>query len=234
MRGFSWIFMTLLVTGTPAFSQTTADQHNAELARWDFNVSAGFFEHRPFEVSDPFSGDDWYGEGRYSASIGYYWTEHFKTELEFAHTGEGRRWTQEIITVPGTSINHPIGTEVFHRLQQTSARAVWQFNENTWVHPYLNAGVVFDAERRMWQSPAQFYYPPYNPNAPSSTGRPPVLVRPEIARGSKVMEYRTGITVGGGSKFYMSTNTYLNAGMQVTYANPAVTAAVLVGFGVDF
>ena len=21
---------------------------------------------------------------------------------------------------------------------------MWQFNENTWVHPYLNAGVVFD------------------------------------------------------------------------------------------
>ena len=233
MRGFSWICTILLLIGSPAVAQTIAVPQTAELARWDFNVSAGFFENRPFEVSDPFSGDDWYGEGRYSASIGYYWTEHVKTELEFAHTGEGRRWTQEIITIPGTSIRHPIGTEVFHRPQQTSARAVWQFNENTWVHPYLNAGVVFDAERRTWQSPAQFYYPPYTPNAPT-TVRPPVLVRPEIARGSKVMEYRAGITVGGGSKFYMSPNTYLNAGMQVTYAKPAITASVLVGIGVDF
>jgi opacity protein-like surface antigen len=222
----------LLLSGVPAFAQAAAGRQTAELPRWDFNVSAGFFESRPFDVSDPFTGDDWYGEGRYAASIGYNWTEHFRTELEFAHTGEGRRWIQEFVTSPGTSIRHSIGTEVFHRLQQTSARAVWQFNDNTWVHPYLNGGVVLDAERRMWQSPAQFYYPPYNPNDPR--GRPPILVRPEVGRGSKVMEYRTGVTLGGGSKFYMSTNAYLNAGMQVTYAKPAVTAAVLVGFGVEF
>lgn len=219
MRKVCWIFASMMFA-TPASAQTAAEP------RWDVNLSAGFFESRPFNETNS-SSDEWYGEGRYAASIGYYWTEHFKTELEFANTGEGRRWTQQIVRIPGTSQLHSITTEVFHRLQQTSARAVWQFNENTWVHPYVNAGFVFDAERRTWQSPAQFFYP----GDPRT--RPPVLIRPEVS-GSKVMDYRYGVTLGGGSKFYMSPSAYLNTGMQVTYTKPATTASFLVGFGVDF
>ena len=221
MRRISWIFAALLMADGAAQAQTP------DRSKWDVNLTAGFFENRPFDEANS-SSDEWYGEGRYAASIGYYWTEHFKTELEFANTGEGRRWTQEIVRVPGTSQLHTISTEVFHRLQQASARAVWQFNENAWVHPYVNAGLVFDAERRTWQSPPQFYYP----GDPRT--RPPVLIRPEINRGSKVMDYRYGVTLGGGSKFYMSPSTYLNTGLQVTYAKPATTASFLVGFGVDF
>jgi hypothetical protein len=229
MRTFPRICAALLaacVADAPAFAQAATDK-TAEPARWDFNLSAGFFESRPFGTGSRFSNDDWYGEGRYAASIGFYWTEHLKTELEFAHTGEGRRWTQELVRVPGTSTNYPIGTETAHRLQQTSARLVWQFNENAWVHPYINGGFVFDAERRTSQSPAQFYYP----GDPRT--QPPILVRPEMARNG-VMEYRAGVTVGGGAKFYMSPNTYLNTGLQVTYAKPATTASFLAGFGVDF
>lgn len=184
------------------FSAGAAEAQNAELPKWDFNFNAGFFNNRPFEESRGSTfGDEWYGEGR--------------------------RWTQEIIRIPGSSISHPIGTEVFHRLQQGSARAVWQFNENTWVHPYLNGGFVVDRERRTSRSEEQFYYP----GDPRT--RPPVLLRPAVCCG-KVIDYRYGVTVGGGSTFYVSPHSYVNAGMQVTYAKPATTAAVLLGFGIDF
>ena len=221
MRNACWVFVTLLFAGL-------AEAQTAEPAKWDVNFSAGFFENRPFEETRGSTfGDEWYGEGRYAASIGYYWTPHLKTEFEFAHTGEGRRWMHEIIRVPGTTISHPIGTEVFHRLQQGSARVVWQFNENTWVHPYLNGGVVIDRERRTWRSQEQFYY------QGDPRTRPPILLRPAVCC-SRVIDYRYGVTVGGGSKFYVSPNSYVNAGMQVTYAKPATTASVLLGFGVEF
>jgi opacity protein-like surface antigen len=212
-------------------SAATAEAQSPEPPKWDVNLSVGVFESRPFEQSHS-SGDEWYGEARYAASIGYYWSKHFKTEFEFVHTGEGRRWTRDIVRVPGTAITHPISTEVLHRLQQGSARVVWQFNDNAWVHPYLNAGFVFDADRRTRHSPAQFYYPPYNPGDPRA--QPALLLRPEIARGNEEMEYRSGLTGGGGAKFYMTPNSYLNTGLQVTYAKPATTAAVVVGFGIDF
>jgi opacity protein-like surface antigen len=219
MRRISWILIVLLAAPAAAVAQSTA------LPSWDVNASAGLFQARP--TDDTRGWDDWYSEGRYSASLGYYWTNHFKTEIEFSVTGEARRYTQEIVSVPGVPVPYPVSTELFHRLQQTSARAVWQFNDNAWVHPYLNAGVVYDVERTRRWSPDQFYYPPGDPR-----------VVPRIPVASPVegttTDRRAGFTIGGGSKFYVSPNAYINAGLQITRAKPSTTVSLLAGFGIDF
>jgi opacity protein-like surface antigen len=209
---------------TPAFAQEA--KQNAPHQRWDVNVSAALFQGRPDDETRGY--DDWYSEGRYAASIGHYWTKHFKTELEFATTGEGRRFSQQFVRVPGSAINYPISVETFHRLQQSSARAVWQFNDNAWVHPYLNAGVVYDVERTRAWSPEQFYYPPGDPRAV-----PRVPLQHGID-GTPDTERRIGFTIGGGSKFYVSPSAYINTGIQVTRAKPATTVSLLAGLGIDF
>ena len=63
------------------------------------NLSAGFFEAQPDGDSHN-NYDDWYSEGRYAIGAGYYWTENFKTEIEFATTGEGSRYVQDFGTFP--------------------------------------------------------------------------------------------------------------------------------------
>ena len=229
MRTFLWGFSLLLAATagpTPAFAQSAAGPQAPAPAKWDVNISAGLFQNKPFAHTDSFD-DEWYGEGRYATSVGYYWTEHFKTEFEFAHTTEGSRWHQEFVRVPGISTNYPVTTEVFHRLQQGSLRAVWQFNENSWVHPYVNGGFVFDSERRRLQSSEQFYYPG------GTRPQPPILLRPALCC-TKEMEYRYGVTIGGGSKFYIAQSAYINTGLQITYAKPATTISFVAGFGVDF
>jgi opacity protein-like surface antigen len=194
-----------------------------DLPRWDVHASAGLFQGRP---SDETHGwDDWYSEGRYAASIGYYWNAHFKTEIEFAITGEGRRYTQQYVPVPGMPIPYPVSLELFHRLQQTAARAVWQFNDNAWVHPYLNAGLVYDVERTRQWSAEQFYYPVGDPR-----GRIPL----NFPVDAETTDRRVGFTIGGGSKFYVSPNAYINAGLQITRAKPSTTVTALAGVGVDF
>ena len=195
-------------------------------ARWDLSFSAGVFEARPEGTDSQQYGDDWYLEGRYAVGVGHYWTEHFKTEFEFAHTGEGHRYVQDVARTPANT-TYPISIQKFHRLQQYSGRAVWQFLENNWVHPYVNGGVVFDAERQHTISPQQLQWP-----ADPRTGLP-VVVRPEVVSESTT-KYRAGVTFGTGAKFYVSPNGYLSAGMQVTYSNPAATVTFLGGFGIDF
>lgn len=192
---------------------------------WDVNASAGLFQGRPSD--DTRGWDDWYSEGRYAASVGYFWTTHLKTEIEFAVTGEGRRYTQELFTLPGVSVPFPISTELFHRLRQTSARAVWQFGNNAWVHPYLNAGIVFDEVRTRRWSPEQFYYPPGDPRVV-----PRVPIRNPIE--GTTTDRRVGFTVGGGSKFYFSPNAYVNAALQVSRAKPSTTVTALAGIGIEF
>ena len=192
--------------------------------RWDINASAGLIQARPDDQTRGW--DDWYHEGRYAASLGYYWSTHFKTELEFAVTGEGRQFTQQFVPVPGTVINHPITIEEFHRVQQASARAVWQFNDNAWVHPYVNAGVVYETDRMRQWSPDQFYYP----GDPRLVSRIPL---PDINR-EGATEHRAGFTIGGGSKFFVTPNAYINTAGQVTRAKPNTTVTVLAGIGVEF
>ena len=224
MRKTAWILL-LLFTATAAQAQQSASAKTPERPRWDVNITIGAFGADPGERDYPYH--DWYTEGRYAASIGYYWNEHLKTELEFAHSGEGSRFIQDFAQVPGTGAIQPISIEAFHRVQQASARVVWQFLDNTWVHPYVNAGYVFDAERRHFHSPIQYYYP----GDPRT--RPPILVRPEL-NSDPSYDLRSGVSIGAGSKFYVSPQAYINTGVQWTYARPAKTLTLLGGFGVEF
>ena len=224
MRKIAWIFI-LFAGAVNAGAQTTSAVTAPGRPRWDLNFNIGAFGADPGQRDYPYH--DWYTEGRYAASIGYYWTEHLKTELEFAHSGEGSRFVQDFAQVPGVGVAYPISIEAFHRLQQTSARVVYQFGDNAWVHPYVNAGYVLDAERRRYFSPSQYYYPA------DPRQRPPILVRPELTN-EPGYEYRSGVSLGAGSKFYVSPKAYLNIGAQWTGARPAKTLTLLGGFGVEF
>ena len=233
MRRISLIFALLLLAITAAEASASAQEATAdkptgaERPRWDVNLSAGMFEAQPDGRTSSYSYDDWYFEGRYAIGAGYYWTENFKTEIEFATTGEGSRYVQDFGSLPGSSQPYPFSYESFHRIQQTSVRAVWQFRENTWVHPYVNGGFVLESERHHDHVPAQYRYP-----VDPRTGQP-VVIRPEFTSG-KVTDHRGGVTFGGGAKFYMTPQTYINTGMQVTRAQPSTTVSFLAGFGIDF
>lgn len=224
MRRFTWIFALLLAAGVADAQPASAQP---EQPRWDLSFSAGLFQARP-EESDSQNYDDWYSEGRYTIGVGYFWTEHFKTEIEFAHTSEGSRYDQGFSTIPGSGQVFPYSFEKFHRIQHTSVRAVWQFLDNSWVHPYVNSGFVFESERHRYHVPEQFRFPP----DPRGT-TPPVLLRPEFDSG-KISDYRGGVAVGGGAKFYVSPNAYINTGVQVTYAKPSTTVSFIAGIGFDF
>src|SRR5688500_9840821 len=224
MRRISSIF-AILLTASAAHAQPTSTVTPPDPRGWDVNVNAGIFGHRPGDFDDRYN--NWYTEGRYAASIGYYWTENLKTELEFAHSGEGDRYVQEVVRVPRTGALHSVPVEAFNRLQQTSLRMVWQFGNNTWVQPYVNAGYVLDAVRQRRRSPVTYSYPC------DSRTLPPILVQPEISTGPDI-EYRSGVSLGVGSKFYVAPAAYINPGVQWTYTRPAKTITFYSGFGVEF
>lgn len=219
MRRFAWIFAVLMGAGT-AEAQTIPKA--APRPRWEASASAGPIEARPGDNSGLPYDDNWYADGRYAGAIAYYWTRHLKTEFEYAVTGEGSRYVQDRVTLAGTV--YPTYFEEFHRLQQASLRMVWQFRDNQWVHPYVSAGVVLDADRRRYHAPAQYQTP--------VRGNPPVLLRSPLDVRDDLL--RGGVTVGGGAKFYMSKSAFFNAGAIGTYAKPAATISLIAGFGIDF
>jgi hypothetical protein len=230
MRHFSWIFIVLL-----GFVAGEARAQTPELKKWEFLVNAAVFEVRPHirqgdggqagEYQSAY-GDDWYFSGRYAASIGHYWTEHLKTEVEYAISTQGSTYLQRFNDVPGNPAPFPYSVESIHRLEQLSTRMVWQFAKNSWVHPYVSGGLVVDRDRHRLRIPGIYQYPPGRTSGPM-TFVPETTTAPTI-------EYRVGVTAGAGAKIYMSQNAFFNTGVVATYAKPAATLSLLAGFGIDF
>jgi hypothetical protein len=205
----------------PALAE--AQPSESAIPRWDFNVDVAQFNAKP--QRDEASYDDWYATGRIATSIGYYWSANLKTELEYANTGEGSIFLQEFIRLPNGQV-YPFSLEESHHLQQASIRLIWQFFDNRWVHPYVNVGAVVDIDRHRYDSPGNYY--PVDPRIV-----PPQLVSDLYPSGGKT-EYGAGVSYGGGVKFFVSQNTYLNTGMQFTNGDRFKTAAFLGGFGYEF
>ena len=102
----------------------------------------------------------------------------------------------------------------------------WQFRDNAWVHPYLSAGFVVDSERRRSFVPPQYLPPGSQSNE--------LLLRRSSLTPENTLKWRSGVTVGGGAKFYTSKRTFFNAAALATVSKPASTVSLIAGFGVDF
>lgn len=196
--------------------------------RWDVAVSAGVFQSNPGQSDDRY-GDDWYFQGRYGVSVGRFWSEHFKTEIELAATGEGTRYTQRYATIPGVPPYYPISVQESFQLNQLSGRAVWQFFENSWVHPYAFGGVSVEGEQRRVWVPEQFYYPTTEPRNPGNR----IALSPTGDAGPGTT-YRAGAIAGVGAKVYMSPRSYFNTSFVMSQAKPARNVSFIAGFGWDF
>jgi opacity protein-like surface antigen len=219
MRKLVWVFIVLLpFGGGRAHAQSAAP-------KWDVAATAAWLAAKPHEDDERY-GNDWYSDARYGVSIGRYWSENLKTEVEYATSGEGSTYRQEFRTVPGNPAPFPISVESLHRLEQASVRMVWQFGKNQWVHPYISGGVLGDRERQRVYIPEQYQY---------VNGRinDPVVLVPAV-KSEPAIEYRVGLTAGAGAKVYMSPNAFFNAGVIGTYSKPAGTISFLAGFGIDF
>lgn len=223
MRTNSWIFIIMLTLAVAAEAQVRTEA--PAIKRWDVSVTAAASEVKPNPNSQR-HWDDWFFQGRCAVAIGSYWTEHLKTEIEYARVGEGSTLVQDFKPVPGSPYPYPFMSESFHNIDQLSLKMTWQFAENSWVHPYVSAGLVGERDRERCHTPPQYYSP---------TGRitDQVVVVPEFTSPA-LDRYRGGVVGAAGAKLYFSRNAFVNAGVNMTYANPSHTINMFAGIGIDF
>jgi hypothetical protein len=215
------LFVLVLLPPSGAFAQ------QADTPKWDFSVTTGLFVGQPESDEPSYYGDSWYHSARVGLSLGRYWTPHLKTELELMTSGEGMRYSQRTVALPdGTT--WPYGVQEYFRVSQASARGVWQLLDNTWVHPYLVAGMSLDADRQHAIIAEQYRY--------TGDGRSPgsrQLLVPQQTEGPDTV-YRLGAMVGAGAKLYLSPNMFANTAVLVTHAKSAQAVSLILGFGLDF
>lgn len=152
--GLAAILAFFVLVPTRALAQPAATGPS-----WDIAITAGSFNGYSTRDPEPGYGDDWHHAAEWRLSAGRYWTPHLKTEVEFGATSEGERYTQRLITVPGSATRYPYTAQQYVRVRQGCARVTWQLLDNQWVHPYLSAGVSVDEERTRTHVYAPVYAP---------------------------------------------------------------------------
>ena len=152
LRGF--VATCVLVTApAPLLAQATAPPR---LMRGDVSGTVGWATTNKSEFR---SYNNWHSQGEASLALGWYWTDHHKTEIEVGATTERSTYSSTPFVVTGL----PSTYIPSHRTFSSRRVAVIQhdqFRRNEWVHPFLGAGLDLVRERQSRRDEPVFSYDP--------------------------------------------------------------------------
>jgi outer membrane protein W len=213
MRGrHAAIAAIVLLAGAPAArAQGVAEP----VSRADISVSAGWFNADKSELSSERHGNDWYNRSLYGgAAVGWYWTDHLKTELDGgATTGADLLvYTPTVIDGRLTTLysTYTIGTTRLAISQQ------YQFYRNVWFHPFVGGGLDVTWERTRREDEIYSALPIRTQPFPTRTE---LLARP---------------LADVGFKAYFTPRAFFRTDLKITFDKGVDEALVRFGFGMDF
>lgn len=191
---------------------------------WDATVVTGVLIGRPDipETFDSLHHDEWYRTAQVAVVVGRRWSTHVKTELEISAGREGRQFGGYVVAVPNVAYPVPVYSERFTALRQVSGSFVWQFFDNEWVHPFVQAGVGIDFERVRTVTPTQRWLGPAGP------------VLAEERREGPDTTARAAVVLGTGVKLYATPRLFVRSDARFGGTGRGVHAVFRVGLGVDF
>jgi len=207
-----------LAAATPAWSQTRPLPN--PLARIDTTVVVGWLNANKAELDEY---DNWYSTASAGGAVGWYWTDHLKTELEYFVSSEVDRDVYTFTQQGPLSINRE------SRFQFGTRRLAigqhYQFMRNVTFHPYIAAGLDVnwesiareDGEERIFDTNARL----------SRTGAPP-------ERFPKRTERHTRPFAGFGFKAYMSPRSYFRTDLKFVIDGGVEEVMTRFGIGIDF
>jgi outer membrane protein W len=212
----------LFALGIAAHAQAAHAQDliAAPLVRADAWAGVGWHHARLAEEGEY---DDWYHRSLSgSASAGWYWTDHLKTEIDAGTTSRGRIFVSEFAVVNGQPTNRY--GYITHRTRTLGVTQQYQFLRNAWFHPYIGAGfdLVRETEEEEFQPIFVF---------DRTSGRS-VVVEPPDDETSRRLFVRAAASVG--FKAYVSRRAYFRSDARIGVRRQIEDVVVRFGFGVDF
>lgn len=174
--------------------------------------------------------DDWYKRVWYGGlSGGYYWTEHLKTEIDFAGTSRGEIYEIPAPPDPATgvfsgTIDHEFST------RRVTLGQHYQFLHNAWFHPMLGGGLALTWETTERTLPPVFVRAPVGPDGRLQPIRPVELERHE----GPETRLRTMAFAAAGFKAYVASRGFFRSDLRVMFGDRVEDVTVRFGFGFDF
>jgi len=207
-----------------AFALHAASAHAQDVAspltRADVWAGVGW-HHAHLEEAGEY--DDWYHRSASgTVSAGWYFTNHFKAELDLGATSHGRVYVFSGAFVDGDPA--PRYGWITHSTRMLGVTGQYQFLDNAWFHPFLGAGL--DVVREKEQEQLQ-----------------PVVVFDRLTQRSRVVEpareeSSTHVLVrpaaSMGFKAYMTRRAYFRTDARIRFSDRIEDVIVRFGLGVDF
>lgn len=217
--------LALACLATPAAAQTPP---SPRLPRGDVSLTLGWLHSN---VSALTSGDDvlalsydedWASRrATLTGQVGFYWTEHVKTEFTAERSSSQEVWQGESILLGG---GRQTWRNIQHDIQDTrfSVGQFYQFGHNAWAHALLGGGVSVTARDIATEISPVFIY----------DSRETVLVQPGETRRSD--DVRTNAFVAAAVKGYVTPRWFIRGDTQVDFRSKVDAVVLRIGFGVDF
>src|SRR5262245_25619510 len=210
------LFLFLLAT-SPALAQDAPRR----LARGDAFASLGWFNA---DKGDLVEYNDWYNRSLFGGgTVGWYWTNHLKTEVDLGATTRARVYSYQTVFLGNVPTSHV--SEFYFRTRRIALSQQYQFRDNAWFHPHLAAGVDFTAEQIEQEDE-----PVYGVDPVTRTTR---IVQPELIHPERT-EWHTRPFVSGGFKAYMTRRSFFRTDMRFVINKGVDEVLLRFGFGVDF
>ena len=224
MRTYLWAAAaSLLVAGSAAAQPAGAPA--APVQRGDFHAVIGWQNLRQERGRDTLdSYNNWANGILYGgAGVGWYWTEHVKTQVDLGAGTTGRHYHFSTVIINGQQTGESARVSV--RQQSLAIAQQYQFFRNQWFHPHVAAGVEIARERRTEEFQPVFVFDPVTHI--SGTLRPARFVGPThrmIARPFGEV----------GFKAYMTRRSFFTTDMRLMARSGIDEVLLRIGFGVDF
>jgi hypothetical protein len=217
------VFLVMAAWTSQAAAQTPSTVPSRSLVpaafpRWDLSGGLGMLNVSTHDARS--SWGSWNQKFEYRTGLGRYWTTHLRTDISVSTSN---RWDDiEVAAFPVPGVAAPIYTytNVEQRLTTVAPALTWQFRENTFMHPYVSAGVQAEIlqQRRL---------------------RSPDIFRSTVASGPPIDERTTTILgrpfVAGGFKSYLSRSVFVRTEGRVALASTGPRqVSIVAGIGFDF
>lgn len=193
------------------------------LGKWDATGSIGWHVREAGNGFDEFKASTLYA----GLSLGHYWTENLKTEVNLGSGGTARFMGVDP-SFSGTPYRYGVYARYTDADAQLAIGQVYQFFHNSLFHPFVGVGVLAHHRRISKNRPAQDV-----PTGNSQYGVPTMYVSiPSAAEARTVWTGEAYVLLG--FKGYLSERAFFRADLRLAATGELKGANTRIAFGVDF
>jgi hypothetical protein len=186
------------------------------VSRADASGTLGWLNGDKTELDGYRGSNDWYNRSLYGgAGLGWYWTDHWKTEIDGGVSSSAELRVYSSVVIDGR--NASLYSTYAFVTRRLAIGQQYQFYRNVWVHPFAGAGIDLTWEQTD-RTDEIYSTQPVRSTTPYPR-RTELLTRPFATFGLKA---------------YVAPRTFLRTDMKLVFDKGIDDALFRFGLGVDF